>query len=144
MVGDTLSTNQVTSPMEKKPTPFALNATEWWVKPLAMLEHNWAVIDEKSQLVTVYFFHDGGTTKNPSGFTFRSKDSERYIAIVDSLSFQSISQAQLALVDNGFRKVAETDDFFTARQPTGTAFDARQTEPGIYSKQGYWIPQIVS
>jgi len=128
--------------MDIKPQPFEFNASEWWVKPLAMLQHNWAVIDDESQSVTVYFFHDGGTTKNPTGFVFRSKDAEKYIAIVDSLSFSSPSQAQAALLENGFRKVEAVDDFFAARQPKGIVFDARHSEPGIYSKQGYWIPQI--
>ena len=128
--------------MDTKPTPFELHASEWWVKPLAMLQHNWAVIDGGSDSVAVYFFHDGGTTKNPSGFVFRSKDAEKYIAIVDSLSFSSPSQAQAALLENGFRKVEAVDDFFAARQPKGIVFDARHSEPGIYSKQGYWIPQI--
>ncbi len=73
---------------------------------------------------------------------FRSKDAERYIAIVDSLSFSSRSQAQAALLENGFRKVEAVDDFFAARQPTGIVFDARHSEPGIYSKQGFWIPEI--
>ena len=127
--------------MDIKPEPFEFNASEWWVKPLAMLQHNWAVIDGGSDSVAVYFFHDGGTTKNPSGFVFRSKDAERCIAIVDSLSFSSLSQAQAALVGNGFRKVEAVDDFFAARQPKGIVFDARHSEPGIYSKQGYWIPQ---
>ncbi len=127
--------------MDIKPTPLEINASEWWVKPLAMLQHNWDAIDDESQSVTVYFFHDGGTTKNPSGFVCRSKDAERYIAIVDSLSFSTLSQAQAALLENGFRKVEVVDDFFAAWQPTGIVFDARHTEPGIYSKQGYWIPQ---
>jgi len=127
--------------MDIKPTPFEFHASEWWVKPLAMLQHNWTVIDDESQSVTVYFFHDGGKTKKPSGFVFRSKGAEKYIAIVDSLSFSSRSQAQVALLENGFRKVA-VDDFFAARQPKGIVFDARHSEPGIYSKQGYWIPEI--
>jgi hypothetical protein len=128
--------------METKPPPFALNTSEWWVKPLAMLQHNWAVIDIGSDLVTVYFFHDDGTTKNYSGFVFRSKDSEKYIAIVDSLSFSSHSQAHAALAENGFRKVEKVDDFYAPRQPMGIVFDARHSEPGIYSKQGYWLTQI--
>ena len=128
--------------MDLKPTPFPLNTTTWWVKPLAMLQHNWAVIDNESELVIVYLFHDGGTTKKSSGFTFSSNDSDKYIAIVDSLSFLSLSQAQASLAGNGFRKVEGTDDFFADRQPTGVVFDARHSEPGLYSKQGYWIPQI--
>jgi hypothetical protein len=128
--------------MEIKPTPFELHASEWWVKPLAMLEHNWAVVNDGLDSVTVYFFHDGGTTKNASGFAFRRKDTEKYIAIVDSLSFASRSQAQAALAENGFRKIGAADDFFAARQPTGIVFDARHSEPGIYSIEGYWVPQI--
>jgi hypothetical protein len=126
--------------MQGKPTPFQLNTNEWWVKPLAMLQHNWAVIDDSSNLATVYFFHDGGTTKHLSGFPFRSSDEEKFIAIVDSLDFSSRTEAEIELEQNGFQKITDPNDFFAAHKPIGTPFDARQTEPGIYSRQGYWAP----
>ena len=75
--------------MKIKPPPFILETNEWWVKPLAMLQHNWALIDDSSTPVSVYFFHDGGTTKNLSNFSFRSFDDEKFISIVDSLDFPS-------------------------------------------------------
>lgn len=124
--------------MSIKPSKFFLTDDEWWVKPLAMLQHNWAVIDGSSNLVTVYFFHDGGMTKHLSGFSFRSSDEEKFIAIVDSLDFSSRTEAEVELQQNGFKKIADKNDFFAAYKPIGTPFDARQTEPGIYSKQGYW------
>lgn len=49
--------------MEIKPTPFELHASEWWVKPLAMLEHNWAVVNDGLDSVTVYFFTTGRRRK---------------------------------------------------------------------------------
>jgi hypothetical protein len=124
--------------MQEKPTPFHLNTNEWWVKPLAMLQHNWAVIDDSSNLTSLYFFHDGGTTKHLSGFSFRSSDQEKFIAIVDSLDFSSRIEAEADLQENEFQKITDPNDFFASYKPSGTPFDARQTEPGIYSKQGYW------
>jgi hypothetical protein len=89
--------------------------------------------------VSVYFFHDGGTTKNLSNFSFRSFDDEKFIAIVDSLDFPSRVAAEIGLEENGFKKITDPSDLFFAYRPTGTPFDARKTEPGIYSKQGYWL-----
>ena len=125
--------------MNIKPPPFILETNEWWVKPLAMLQHNWALIDDSSTPVSVYFFHDGGTTKNLSNFSFGSFDDEKFIAIVDSLDFPSRVAAEIGLEENGFKKITEPSDLFFAYRPTGTPFDARKTEPGIYSKQGYWL-----
>jgi hypothetical protein len=124
--------------MENKPTPFPLKTDQWWVKPLAMLQHNWAVIDDSSIPTTVYFFHDRGTTKLPSGYVFRSKDAEKFIAIVDSLNFESHSKAEEALRINSFSKIEDESHPFAAYKPEGTVFDARSTEKGIYSKEGYW------
>ena len=125
--------------MDIRPAPFALNTGEWWVKPLAMLQHNWAVIDDSAPPTSVYFFHDGGAAKHPSGYVFRSKDKEKFIAIVDSLNFESHSKAEEALRLNGFSKLEDECHPFAAYKPQGTVFDARSTETGIYSKEGYWI-----
>jgi hypothetical protein len=124
--------------MDTKPSPFALKIEQWWVKPLAMLQHNWAVIDDTTNPTTAYFFHDGGITKRPSGFEFRAKDNEKFIAIVDSLNFDSRELAEHALALNGFTKIEDDNHPFAAYRPVGTVFDARSTESGIYSNDGYW------
>lgn len=127
--------------MDTKPTPFPLKILEWWVKPLAMLQHNWAVIDDTTNSTTVYFFHDGGTTKRPSGYVFRGKDEEKFIAIVDSLNFDSRELAEEALALNRFTKIRDDNHPYAAYRPTGTVFDARSTESGIYTNDGYWITE---
>lgn len=106
-----------------------------------MLQHNWAVIDETASVTTVYFFHDDGTTKNLSGYVFMSTDKEKFIAIVDSLAFDNLEQAERALVRNGFSQITSEDHPFAGYRPKGTVFDARATEPSIYSKEGYWLKE---
>jgi len=103
-----------------------------------MLQHNWAVVDDSAHPVTVYFFHDDGTTKKPSGYAFKSKDNEKFIAIVDSLTFMDRRNAEEALALNGFSKITSDDHPFAPYRPIGTVFDARLTEPGVYSKEGFW------
>ncbi len=122
---------------ERSPTPFPLDTTEWWVKVLAMLQHNWALINENfDRTVTVYFFHDGGTTKNPTGFSFRA--TRKMIAVVDSLNFSSREMAIEQLAANRFYRLADHPGPWQGNEPKGVIFDARHTEPGIYSRDGLW------
>jgi len=102
-----------------------------------MLEHNWAVIasNDKGGYI-VYFFHDGGTTKNPPPFD--RKTLSEMIAIVDSLDFDSRDYAETALSNNQYRQLKNYPGPWQGCEPKGTVFDARNTEPGIYSKQNYW------
>lgn len=122
---------------ESRPTPLVLNTGEWWVKVLAMLQHNWALINENIDgSVTVYFFHDRGTTKNPSGFSYRS--TRQMIAVIDSLDFSSKEMAIEQLAVNRFYRMADHPGPWQGNEPKGMIFDARHTEPGIYSKEGHW------
>jgi hypothetical protein len=68
----------------------------------------------------------------------RAKDNEKFIAIVDSLNFDSRELAEHALALNGFTKIEDDNHLFAAYRPEGTVFDARSTESGIYSNDGYW------
>lgn len=119
------------------PPAFPLDITDWWVKVLAMLEHNWAVIAPNDKGgYTVYFFHDGGTTKN--SLPFDHKALNEMIAIVDSLDFDSRDDAETALSNNRYRQLKNHTGPWQGSEPKGIVFDARDTEPGIYSKQNYW------
>jgi hypothetical protein len=122
---------------ELAPQVFTLDTSDWWVKVLGMLQHNWAVINSNPDgTVTAYFFHDGGTTKNATGFDFRH--TQNMIAIIDSLDFSSHNEATKQLGTNKFHRLRDHPGPWTDKHPSGVIFDARHTEPGIYSKQAYW------
>ena len=116
--------------------PISINSTEWWLKPIAMLQHNWALIEDTDNSTVVYFLHDGGNTlrfnKLKNGFTDEG-------IVVDSIEFSTKALAIEALRKNGFMLEAEfqlaRDDY----RPRRPFFDGRMVEDGIYSKQGYWI-----
>jgi len=125
------------------PPVIKISKLDWWVKPVEMLVHNWALIEESQTgtgTVTVYFFHDkgktkgGGTTRNPYSFA----DTRHMAAIVDSLEFESIEHAKYALKSNGFRRLTTAPGPWQGSEPEGDFYDARPYEVGIYSKAGYW------
>jgi hypothetical protein len=114
-----------------------LDTSDWWVKVLAMLQHNWALIKEHDdKTVTVYFFHDGGTTKNFTGHEYKS--IRGMIAIVDSLDFPSREKALEELNLNQFHRLSDLPGPWRGNEPKGRIFDARHTEPLIYSRGDYW------
>ncbi len=124
------------------PKEIKINNKNWWVKPIEMLVHNWALIDKgPKNKFTIYFFHDRGTTKgggqarNP----FRHLRQESgYIAIIDSLTFDTEKDCELALRRNHFELLAKFPGPWVGEEPDGIIFDARKYEEGIYSKAGYW------
>ena len=114
---------------------------DWWVKPIEMLVHNWALIEETSRgTVTVYFFHDegavkgGGAEKSP----YRLSEIEGLSAVVDSLDFESQGDAIAGLGHNGFYRLAQCPGPWEGAEPAGDFYDARPYESGIYSKGGFW------
>lgn len=114
-----------------------LDTSDWWVKVLAMLQHNWALVKEHAdKTVTVYFFHDGGTTKNFTGHDYKS--IRGMIAIVDSLDFSSRQKAIEQLKLNQFHRLSDHPGPWQGNEPRGKIFDARSTEPRIYSRGDYW------
>ncbi len=129
--------NQPNSEVTKKPDVLTLDTSDWWVKVLGMLQHNWAVISENdSGTSTVYFFHDGGTTKNLTGYDYRAVRG--MIAIVDSLEFPDRRSAVQQLSENRFSRLVDHPGPWEGKEPKGKIFDARESEPGIYSTKGYW------
>lgn len=119
------------------PPIFHVSNRDWWVKVLGMCSHNWALIEPLNPSgAVVYFFHDIGTVLCPTGFKLGQIKGRS--AVVDSLSFESMSEAQLALRDNGFERLVQNPGPWFGFEPTGHLYDARSTEEGIYSRKGYW------
>ena len=129
------------NPKEKR-----ISSTDWWVKPIEMLVHNWALIEEDSKSnFIVYFFHDSGTTKGggESRNPFRQLRQESgYIAIIDSLEFNSRGAAERALRNNHFELMSQLPGPWQGQQPIGKVYDARKYEQGIYSNSGYWSDAV--
>jgi hypothetical protein len=126
----------------KPPKEFKINGTEWWVKPLDMMVHNWAFIENQaSGKAVVYFFHDQGKTKGggatPNPYKPYSQSSG-YIAVIDSLEFKNVFKAEQGLSHNGFTRLADTEGSWTGGEPEGQIYDARKYESGIYSSGEYW------
>jgi hypothetical protein len=124
------------------PKEMKIFSKAWWVKPIEMLVHNWALIEENSKnKFTIYFFHDRGTTKgggeHPNPFKHLRQESG-YIAIIDSLQFDSKSACETALRRNDFELLSKLPGPWVGEQPEGIFFDARKYEKGIYSNAGYW------
>lgn len=104
---------------------------------LGMLQHNWAIVEETDEGgIVVYFAHDEGIHKGPSPYKY--KQLKNRIAIVDSLEFDCWVDAWAALQNNGFEHADEAGENINLSTPVGVLYDARATEPGVYSKQGYW------
>lgn len=119
------------------PPVFKVRSEKWWVKELGMLQHNWALVEETDEgMVVAYFVHDGGIYKGCS--PYKNKQLKNRVAIVDSLEFECWVDAWAALQDNGFRHADEAGENIYLLTPVGVLYDARATETGVYSKQGYW------
>lgn len=120
-----------------EPPNFHISNRDWWVKVLGMCSHNWALIETQSPSVTVvYFFHDMGTTLRPNGFKLGQTKGRS--AVVDSLNFGTVEEAQQALRDNGFEPLVQNPGPWFGFEPTGHFYDARTTEEGVYSRAGNW------
>ena len=127
----------------KPPKQFKINSTEWWVKPLEMMVHNWALVENQATGETViYFFHDQGKTKgggaSPNPYKPFSQSSG-YIAVIDSLEFENALKAEKSLLHNGFSRLTNTEGPWSGGEPVGEFYDARIFEIGIYSKSGFWV-----
>lgn len=119
------------------PPVFKIDSDSWWVKVLGMLQHNWALVEETDEgKIVAYFAHDAGIHKGPSPYKY--KQLKNRVAIVDSLEFDCWVDAWAALHNNGFEHADEAGENIYLSTPVGVLYDARATEPGVYSKQGYW------
>ena len=126
----------------RPPKEFKIDSTEWWVKPLDMMVHNWALVENQaSGKAAVYLFHDQGKTKGGSSTPNPYKSysqSNGYIAVIDSLEFDNVLKAEKNLLHNGFTRIADTEGPWTGGEPEGQFYDARIFEIGIYSSGEYW------
>lgn len=119
------------------PPVFKVSNRDWWVKVLGMCSHNWALIEPQNPVgAMVYFFHDMGTVLCPTDF--KRGQLEGRSAVVDSLSFESVAAAQMALRRNDFKSLVQNPGPWFGFEPTGHFYDARATEEGVYSRKGYW------
>ncbi len=120
------------------PPVFEIASRDWWVKPVGMLVHNWALIDRNNNgNATVYFFHDRGVTKNGNPkFTYRQLKGR--CAVIDYLDFEDKELAAVELKFNGFQELSKKPGPWDGSEPFGTFYDARETEEGVYSRGGYW------
>jgi hypothetical protein len=126
----------------KHPKEFKIKSNEWWIKPLEMMVHNWALVENQATgEAVVYFFHDQGKTKGggalPNPYKFYSQING-YIAVIDSLEFENVLKAEKGLLRNGFTRLADTEGPWTGGEPEGQFYDARKYESGIYSSGEYW------
>lgn len=120
----------------KNPRPFAIKSRTWWLKPISMLCHNWALVEPTpGGSVIVYFFHDLGNAAHPRD---RLRGRFKMSAIIDSLEFATEAQANRALQCNSFMLLAKNRGPWIGMQPRRPFFDNRHPELGIYSKEGYW------
>lgn len=119
------------------PPIFHIGNRDWWVKVLGMLSHNWALLETSDDgKTTVYFFHDQGANLSQSPYSYKQTIGRS--AVVDSLEFDSEFSAHLALERNGFERMLSNPGPWIGMEPKGHFYDARDTEEGVYSKQGYW------
>lgn len=117
-----------------EPSEFVISSREWWFKVLGMLNENWALIEDTPEKATVYFFHSSGMPT----MSIKPRNGP-WSAIVDSLEFSDWESAANALSRNGFTQFSAIADAWEGNPPPEEKFyDAREKEPGIYSKQGYW------
>ena len=120
----------------RNPRPFAIKSRIWWLKPISMLCHNWALLETTPEAsAIVYFFHDLGQAAHPHD---RARGSFKMSAIIDSLEFTTEAQANRALQRNSFMLLAKNRGPWNGMQPRRPFFDNRHPEFGIYSKEGYW------
>jgi hypothetical protein len=132
--------NRVLPDLDRNGPPlFEIKTRDWWVKVLGMLSHNWALLeDNNDHTVTIYFFHDLGTTLcGNAGYAHHLLDNR--CAVVDSLNFQTKELALQALRVNGFCNLNKSKKFLLGQEPCGHFYDARASEEGIYSKKSHWI-----
>ena len=98
-----------------------INSADFWVKVVAMLQQNWAVIEPlDTEDVQVYFVDDAG-------------------GVFDELTFPSVELARRALQQNKFRRLADDERAQSFLVPPKPPF-YRQPHPNgpIYSSGRYW------
>jgi len=91
-----------------------------WIKVVGMLQQNWAAIVEQQGSAIVVFYND-------------------HCEIFDEIRFDSIDEARVALLRNGFSKYHDDPKFreFIAT-PEGEFTEGSHPNGPIYSSGMYW------
>ena len=103
-----------------------INNPDLWVKVVAFLQHNWAVIEEKEiGQFKILFFGD-------------------LSEVFDELDFESLNEAMEALLRNGFGRWDEENERFKEGipKPKLPLYINKRVAPsnkGVYSSGRYWI-----
>jgi hypothetical protein len=97
-----------------------IRSTDFWVKVVEMLQQNWALIEDETPGVRVYFISDAS-------------------GVFGEIAFPSASSAMEALGKNGFRRFADSTDLQTFLRPPSAPF-RRSVHPNgpIYSSGRFW------
>lgn len=99
-----------------------IDSRDYWFKIVDFLQQNWALIDrEESGSVIVWFFGDTA-------------------GVFDELRLPSEDAARLALIRNGFRRLADDSDSQVFLRPPEPPF-RRVAHPNgpIYSSGRFWV-----
>lgn len=92
----------------------------YWIKVVEMLQHNWALIEEDESNCTVYFVSDTSI-------------------VFDRLSFNSTSDAKIALRRNSFSLYKEETDLQDhISSPEPPFYEVNHPNGPIYSSGRFW------
>jgi hypothetical protein len=97
-----------------------IRSRDYWFKIVEFLQQNWALIDEDTGGCTVFFFGDTA-------------------GVFDRLRFPSVTEAELALLRNGFNRY-DTDEQAKGfiGKPEPPFWESRHPNGPIYSSGKYW------
>ena len=97
-----------------------LNSRDYWFKVVDMLHHNWALIETEDKENQSFFIGD-------------------ISGIFDELIFDSKTEAQRSLSENGFKRLADDKVAQEYISPPSPPFHRREHPNGnIYSSGRYW------
>jgi hypothetical protein len=120
------------------PKLFKIMSRDWWFKVTGMLSHNWALIElHEDNTVTVFFFYDHGISENRVP-NFDKLSLVGRCAVIDSLEFEGVEEAEYGLANNSFSRLEEEPGPWDGSQPIGNFYDARSSEKSIYSSGRFW------
>ncbi len=106
--------------MKERAQRIEILSRDYWFKVVEFLQQNWALIDETSNGVIVYFFGDTA-------------------GVFDEMVFESIGAAESGLQRNGFKRYLDDPDSHEFIAIPDEPFVRRPHPNGpIYSSGRYW------
>jgi len=104
--------------------PVHIQSRKYWIKVLAMLQQNWAIIETPPET-------EGG----PCDIFFIDDNS----CVFDSLRFLSPAEAEDGLKRNGFRRYESDANMLRYIPPPSAPFySSPDCHTGVYSSGEYW------